>query len=133
MATQAMQPQALEKLRTLGGEALVSRVVALFLELGPQRLGDGRRAMASGDLPTAERCFHSLRSSAANVGAVEVSRLAAVLEEEARRGEADPDELLVALEGELESALVWLRTVAQARVEPARPDSGGLGAGSQFS
>ena len=70
MTAQALQPQALEKLRTLGGEGLVSRVVALFLELGPQRLGDGRRALASGDLPTAERCFHSLRSSAANVGAV---------------------------------------------------------------
>ena len=109
----------------------MARVVGLFLDLGPQRLQDGRRALSDGDQATAERSFHSLRSSAANVGALEVSRLAAVLEDGARRGEADLDEVLVALGGELESALAWLRTAVQTRVEPAHSDPGGIEAGSQ--
>jgi len=127
MSVQALQPQALEKLRTLGGEALVSRVVGLFLELGPQRLQAGRQALADGDSGVAERSFHSLRSSAANVGAMEVSRLAALLEERLHRGEVDLEDALDRLEGELAPVLVELRAAVQPPTDPSGPRTGGPG------
>ncbi len=129
MSFQAVQPQALEKLRNLGGEALVSRVVSLFLELGPQRLQAGRQALASGDPGAAERSFHSLRSSAANVGALEVSRLAGLLEERLHGGEVELGEAVDHLERELAPVLVELRATVRPPADPSGPQGRNPGPG----
>ena len=104
-----LHPEALAKMRKLGGEVLVRRLVGLYLELAPQRVAAGREALATGDHETAERSFHSLRSSSANVGASEVSRLAGLLEDSVRRGEEDLGQAVDALEAELAQALEALR------------------------
>lgn len=72
--------EALNKLEAVGGNDLVVRMIELFTRLVPERLANGRAALASGDSKTLERLMHSMKSSAANVGAVQLQRFAAEAE-----------------------------------------------------
>lgn len=113
--------EALQKLRKLGSDKLVVRMVNMFLELGPQRVETGRNALRDGDAATAERSFHSLRSSSANVGALEASRQAALLENRIRGGDLEVDEDLALLQ-ELMDASVSALQAELARIQsPAAP------------
>lgn len=67
---------ALERLEEWGGKKLSHEIVRLFLENGPVRMDQIRVAMKVEDLDSPERGAHSLKSSAANVGARHVRRLA---------------------------------------------------------
>ncbi|MDX1622652.1 MAG: Hpt domain-containing protein [Gemmatimonadota bacterium] len=80
-----VDPAGLERLRRLGGEALASKMVALFSELGEDRIAAARAAVADGDLETLERAAHSLKSSAGNVGAVRLQEQAQRVESGAER------------------------------------------------
>ena len=75
-----INPEALERLEEWGGADLVQKMVSLFLENSPERLEQIRAAFADdpGSLP--ERGSHSLKSSAANVGAVQVREVCALIE-----------------------------------------------------
>lgn len=95
----------LEKMRLLGGEVLVLRLLRLYLELSPQRVQAGRAALAGGDREVAERSFHSMRSSSANVGAHELSRLSGLLENRIHRGDLEVSDALQAVEAELARVL----------------------------
>lgn len=66
----------------IGGEAEVMReLVETFLEEGPRLVGLMRESFDGGDLRTLNRCAHSLRSSSATFGAVQLSRLCRDLEQ----------------------------------------------------
>jgi HPt (histidine-containing phosphotransfer) domain-containing protein len=79
---------AIERLREWGGDKLVRQMIRLYLENAAVRLGQIDEGLAAGgDLERTEQGAHSLKSSAANVGAVRVRRLAAELE--ARAEERD--------------------------------------------
>ena len=56
-------------------------MVRLFLDNAPARLDQIRAGVQDGTARDAERGAHSLKSSAANVGAVALSRLAARMED----------------------------------------------------
>jgi len=71
---------ALERLEEWGGQKLSREIVHLFLENGPSRLDQIRKAVEGEDLDAPERGAHSLKSSAANVGAQHVQRLAGEVE-----------------------------------------------------
>jgi|GEM_PF-4857720 len=77
----ALVPDALDRLRELGGAALANHVVDLFLRDLPGR----RQAIAAlstgGDAEEARLAAHALRSSALNVGAQTLSQRAGDLEE----------------------------------------------------
>ncbi len=79
---------ALAKLQAIGGDKLVGQMVKLYLENAAERLRqiDGGLAPA-GSLDEAEAGAHSLKSSAANVGATRVNALAAAMEKAAMKGE----------------------------------------------
>lgn len=62
-------------------------MVRLFLENSPARLDQIRTGVQDDTTREAERGAHSLKSSAANVGATAVSRLAGEMEALASRGE----------------------------------------------
>lgn len=86
-----IDPQALERLREWGGPKLAGQMVRLFLENSGSRMDQIRTGTEAGDMSEAERGAHSLKSSAANVGAEILRTLAtrvetAALEEDA--GEA---------------------------------------------
>jgi HPt (histidine-containing phosphotransfer) domain-containing protein len=78
---------ALERLEEWGGERLVTQMVRLFLENSGQRIEQILGGFEDSDADAVERGAHSLKSSAANVGAQEVRRLAEGLEERASTGD----------------------------------------------
>lgn len=78
---------ALERLEKWGGTSLSHEIVQLFLEHGPSRMEQIRAAIEGEDLDAPERGAHSLKSSAANVGAQHVQRFASEVELAASGGD----------------------------------------------
>jgi len=77
---QIIDPQALERLREWGGDKLARQMVRLFLKNSGTRMDQIRSGAAEGDPSEAERGSHSLKSSAANIGADAVRTLATRVE-----------------------------------------------------
>jgi len=82
-----LDPAALERLEEWGGPGLSKEIVQLFLDHGPVRMDQIRGALDGEDLETPERGAHSLKSSAANVGAQHVQRVASEVEAAASDGD----------------------------------------------
>lgn len=96
---------AIARLDRIGGNDFVVEMIGLFLENAPQRLETARDAFAAGDVPTLHRAVHSLKSTAANLGAQSLQATAAAAE--ARAGDEDMaaiPPLLEDLEREYEAA-----------------------------
>jgi HPt (histidine-containing phosphotransfer) domain-containing protein len=83
----AIDPQALEDLRALGGgeDAFVQEIVALYLSDSPLRIAELDRSLAAGNAEVFTRAAHSLKGSSANLGATALSAFAARLERCARQ------------------------------------------------
>lgn len=96
-----LDPSAIKRLEDWGGPALVEKMVALFLETSEDRITQLRQGLADHSLDDAERAAHSLKSSAANVGATRLHQVSATLE--SRLSEKDVAGALT-LVGELETA-----------------------------
>jgi HPt (histidine-containing phosphotransfer) domain-containing protein len=82
-----IDPAALERLEKWGGPSLSNEIVQLFLDNGPTRMDQIRDAMNTDDLDGPERGAHSLKSSAANVGAQQVQKVASEVELAASGGD----------------------------------------------
>lgn len=82
-------PNALERLRSLGGAALLQTMIDLFLENTPKRLRAAADGERSGDWYRVERAAHSLKSTAAHLGLNGIHSLARDIEELAERGQAN--------------------------------------------
>ncbi len=82
-----IDPAALVRLEEWGGSKLSSEIIRLFLKHGPERMDQVRSALTGDNLNEAERGAHSLKSSAANVGAEEVRRIANDVEIASSEGE----------------------------------------------
>ena len=95
-AAQALRPEVLAELRSVGGDRLVSELMAVFAERTPQRLRSAEQSFAAGDLGETAAALHSLRSAAGTVGAGRLAELAGRLERAARGDGAD--ELATGLE-----------------------------------
>ncbi len=97
---------ALAKLRDLGGAEFLVKLIDVFLENVPERIGAARAGLRADDLKAVELAAHSLKSSAGSLGATRLRDLAARVEDtaEARRSEG-----LSALLDELESAFAAVR------------------------
>ena len=109
-----IDPAALDRLEEWGGADLTRQMVRLFLESAPERIAEIRTCEENdpGDLP--ERGGHSLKSSAANVGAREVRRLAGEIEEHAANGNLEAVRaLLPAIEDAFDRARQALETLTQ--------------------
>jgi HPt (histidine-containing phosphotransfer) domain-containing protein len=72
------------------GEEVLREVVAVYLEDTPALIDAMRAAASTGDLDVLDRSAHTLKSSSAVVGAMELSALCQRLEADARGG-AVPD------------------------------------------
>jgi len=84
--SQIIDPQALDRLREWGGDKLAGQMVRLFLKNSGTRMDQIRTGVEGGDLEEAERGAHSLKSSAANIGAELLRTLATRLESAALEG-----------------------------------------------
>lgn len=96
MVTQGdFDTQAVDRLRSLGGETLVRKIATLFADFGSARVADATTGAATGDLPKVAQAAHALRSSAANVGATGLLAIATDLEQAARANQTDTVPTLV--------------------------------------
>jgi len=109
---------ALERLERFGGGTLLRKMIALFLTAAPERIETTRDASARGDRAAAELALHSLKSSAAQLGAMRLQRLSERGEQLARAGSLEG---LPGVVQELEDELIrvedWL---VRARDEATR-------------
>jgi HPt (histidine-containing phosphotransfer) domain-containing protein len=102
----ATDASALDRLRRFGGVKLLDEMIALFLVAAPERIEEARAAVVRGDVDGAERALHSLKSSAAQLGAMQLQRLSERGEHRARTGTLDG---LVPLTQELQQELTRVR------------------------
>lgn len=94
-AEPTLDPAGFERLRRIGGAALVEAMAAAFLENAPGRVAAVVAAHAAGDREGIARAAHSLKSTAGNLGATAVQRAAERLERDASTVVAPELELLV--------------------------------------
>ena len=104
--TRDFDPETLVRLRQLGGDSLIQKLVTVFGEYTRDRVQDAVTAGQSGDLDAVARAAHSVRSSAGNVGALRLLEAATALEHTARAGQTTP---IPALVSELHTAFVATR------------------------
>lgn len=91
-----LDASVIEMLRELGGPdepELLEDLVEIFLDDAPARIRDIEEALAEANYELMERAAHTLKSSAANLGAMVLSASASELEAAARKrqSEATPE------------------------------------------
>jgi len=96
-----LDPAALERLRRLGGDEFILKMTDLFLSYSAQKIGEARQALEAANPADLAKAMHAMRSSAGNVGALEVQDLAARIERLATQSQTHS---LAALMQELELA-----------------------------
>jgi HPt (histidine-containing phosphotransfer) domain-containing protein len=96
-------------LRWLGGDqGLLRELVGIFVDDGPKRLEALRQAMIAADVQQLEQVAHSLKGSAAILGASRLQESALALEEATHDGRAENGAELVAdIAREIERALAF--------------------------
>ncbi len=84
-------------MRWLGGDRrLLSELVGIFVDDGPQRLQAIRAALSASDVRQVEHVAHSLKGSAAILGATRLQTAALALEDAAHDGHTENSPDLVA-------------------------------------
>ncbi|MEX2283237.1 MAG: Hpt domain-containing protein [Gemmatimonadota bacterium] len=73
----------LKRLYDIGGDRLVNGLIDLFVREAPVRVANALNGSTCGDLDAVHRSAHSLKSTAANFGAVRLSELAGEIEQAA--------------------------------------------------
>lgn len=107
-----LDQSALGRLQEWGGDKLLAQMIRLFLENAPNRMAQIRAGIDTGDVKESEKGAHSLKSSAANVGALHVRDLAANMERAAGGGDAATvNEIFPTLETAFAQAIAALETV----------------------
>ena len=105
-------PDALTRLERFGGRKLLLEMIALFRKSAPERLAAASAGVTANDASAIEHALHALKSSAAQLGAVRLSRLCEQGETIARAGApAALGELLDACRSELAAVDGWLDRV----------------------
>lgn len=101
-----LDAEAIDRLRDWGGERLLGQMIRLFLDNSADRMDQIRTGRDGADLEEAGRGAHSLKSSAANVGAQRVRELAAEIERQCNAGQRED---FLTLVPELEQAYASAR------------------------
>jgi len=83
-----LQREAIDAIRELAGDTpdLLNQIVQMYLETAPALIVKLRAALAASDLTGVRSAAHSLKSSSANLGAVQLAQLCSKLEAAARAG-----------------------------------------------
>ena len=77
---EVIDPNAVERLRRLGGGVLIARMIDLFAGHAGTIVDQAQKDLQEGNFDGIERAGHSLKSSAGNVGATQMGRIAAEIE-----------------------------------------------------
>lgn len=105
-AEPAINSAALEKIRELGDNDLVIKIIDLFVDYAAAKIAEAREASNRGDLQAVQFAVHPIKSSAGNVGADHVRAIAQQIEKLASQGEAGPIPARIA---DLDTAFVIAR------------------------
>ena len=83
-----LQNEALQKIRELVGDTpgLFGQIVKVYLESAPVLLAQLKAGLAAADFDSVRSAAHTLKSSSANLGATELSKMCSKLEAAARAG-----------------------------------------------
>jgi HPt (histidine-containing phosphotransfer) domain-containing protein len=95
MSQPVLDDDALDRLLRIGGQDFVIEMIELFLDNAPQRVASARAALEAGDFKTLYRASHSLKSTAANLGAQRLRLAAERVEAMAAAGEGQDVDTLV--------------------------------------
>jgi HPt (histidine-containing phosphotransfer) domain-containing protein len=113
-----INPDSLSRLDEWGGPKLVKEMIRLFLQNCPDRMDQIRTVVESDDLDQPERGSHSLKSSAANIGAEHLRRIADEIELAASKAELERvRELLPGLEDAFSQATTELEKMVEGMAE----------------
>ncbi|MGH9746561.1 MAG: response regulator [Candidatus Acidiferrales bacterium] len=97
-----------------GDRELLDEIMRIFTDECPKTIAEIRNAIRAADLPLLERAAHSLKGSAANLGALGVTQPAAEIEESARNGDLSAArEQFHSLENAVEELLRELEGIAR--------------------
>ena len=100
----------LEKLRELGGQPFVNKLIRSFISHSPERVKEMLESGKMEQWNQVERAAHSLKSSAGILGATELQKLATDIEEQARNGDSESlPELLLKLQDQFAMVVKNLR------------------------
>lgn len=106
----ATDTAALDRLKRFGGGKLLGEMIGLFLSTAPERIGAARDGVSTGDAKAVEMALHSLKSSSAQLGALQMQRLSERGEQLAHAGEIDPVVSIVTdIEAEYTRVQSWLQ------------------------
>ncbi len=106
--------QALERLKEWGGDKLAGQMVRLFLKNSGTRMDQIRKGATEADADESERGAHSLKSSAANIGAERVRALATQVESASLENDVERvRRILPDLEAAYSSAIDQLEQIEQ--------------------
>jgi HPt (histidine-containing phosphotransfer) domain-containing protein len=107
----AFDVAALTRIRAIGGERLLGEMIALFSTHAPARVAAAKAGFRSADPKAIEAATHALKSSAAQLGATELSTLAARAEVLAHAGDLPSVQpILDRLDEALPAAVDWMRS-----------------------
>jgi HPt (histidine-containing phosphotransfer) domain-containing protein len=110
----SVDDEAVGRIRAIGGDLLVEQMIELFVIDVPARLERLRCAVAAGDRTAVARAAHSIRGSAATLGALAVARLCTELELAAKVPETNLGAGIDALADAISLASEELRGLAAA-------------------
>lgn len=85
-SVKSLDKTALVNLYNIGGKDFLLRMIDNFLAQSPSRINQAKTSLAGGDLKAIHLIAHSLKASAANLGAARVQDLSEKLEEMASIG-----------------------------------------------
>ncbi len=85
-AAKCLDKNALVELYRIGGKEFLLRMIDGFLTNAPQKLASSKKSLERKDLREVHLAIHSLRASAANLGAISLQELAEQVEDLARQG-----------------------------------------------
>jgi len=80
---------AIARLEEWGGATLRQKMIELFLTHAPERMEGIRAGLEAEDDAIVERSAHSLKSSAANLGAEKLRRIAGTIESAMEKGDRE--------------------------------------------
>ncbi|MDB5106813.1 MAG: hypothetical protein JWP91_4502 [Fibrobacteres bacterium] len=86
MSVKTIDKTALVNLYNIGGKDFLLRMIDNFVAQAPKRIESARKGLETGDLKSIHLIAHSLKASAANLGAAKVQEIAERIEEMASIG-----------------------------------------------
>jgi len=86
-----LDPSAMERLRRIGGDRLVGKMLTTFDAFATEKVAQMQNACAAQRWTDAGDAAHALKSSAGNVGAVNLQRLSFEVERAGREEDANPN------------------------------------------